>query len=165
MGSHAARIEEPPRGRATGIGIPVDAATIGRTRLGQAGLQADIKKCEFNVTCTKYLGFIISTDSVEVDLEKVEAIRNWKYPTTVKGVQSFLGFCNFYRRFIRNYGHITAPLTQLTCKDHAFQFNPEKFGFVYRVRRYWLTSMWTATASLRQTPLIQSLRPYSLNSA
>ena len=65
-------------------------------QLWEAGLQADIKKCEFNVTCTKYLRFVISTDDVEVDLEKVEAIRNWKYPTTLKGVQSFLGFCNFY---------------------------------------------------------------------
>jgi hypothetical protein len=55
-------------------------------RLRKAGLQADIKKCEFNVTRTKYLGFVISTDGVEVDPEKVEAIRNWKYPTTVKGV-------------------------------------------------------------------------------
>jgi hypothetical protein len=94
-------------------------------RLRKAGLQADIKKCEFHVTRTKYLGFIISTDGVEVDPKKVEVIRNWKYPTTVKGVQSFLGFCNFYRRFIRDYGRLTAPLTQLTRKDHAFQFNQD----------------------------------------
>ena len=45
-------------------------------RLCKAGLQADIKKCEFNVTCTKYLGFVISTDGMEVNLEKVEAIYN-----------------------------------------------------------------------------------------
>ena len=45
-------------------------------RLRKAGLQADIKKCEFNVTRTKYLGFVISTDGIEVDPEKVEAIRN-----------------------------------------------------------------------------------------
>src|SRR5208282_5701230 len=92
-------------------------------RLRKAGLQADIKKCEFNVTHTKYLGFVISTDGIEVDPEKVEVIRNWKHPTTVKGVQSFLGFCNFYRRFIRNYGKIAAPLTQLTRKDYIFDFN------------------------------------------
>jgi hypothetical protein len=94
-------------------------------RLRKAGLQADIKKCEFNVTRTKYLGFIISTGGIEVDPEKVEAICNWKYPTTIKGVQSFLGFCNFYRRFIRDYGKIAAPLTQLTRKDHPFSFTPE----------------------------------------
>jgi hypothetical protein len=92
-------------------------------RLRKAGLQADIKKCEFNVTRTKYLGFVVSTDGIEVDPEKVEAICNWKHPTTVKGVQSFLGFCNFYRRFIRNYGKTAAPLTQLTRKEHVFDFN------------------------------------------
>ena len=46
------------------------------SRLQKVGLQADIKKCEFNVTCTKYLRFIISTDSIKVNLEKVEAIQN-----------------------------------------------------------------------------------------
>ena len=94
-------------------------------RLRKAGLQADIRKCEFNVTRTKYLGFIISTDSIKVDLEKVEAIRGWKHPTTVKGVQSFLGFCNFYQRFIRDYGKTAAPLTQLTKKDQVFDFNAD----------------------------------------
>jgi hypothetical protein len=55
-------------------------------QLCKAGLQADIKKCKFKVTCMKYLGFIISIDSIEVDLEKVEVICKWKHPTTVKDV-------------------------------------------------------------------------------
>jgi hypothetical protein len=75
-------------------------------RLRAAGLQADIKKSEFRVTRTKYLGFIISTDGIEVDPDKVAVVRDWKAPSTVKGVQGFLGFCNFYRRFIKEYGHI-----------------------------------------------------------
>jgi hypothetical protein len=55
-------------------------------RLRKAELQADIKKYKFNITRTKYLGFIISTNRVEVDPEKIEAICNWKYLTTLKGV-------------------------------------------------------------------------------
>ena len=94
-------------------------------RLRRAGLQADIKKCEFSVTRTKYLGFIISTDGVEVDPEKVEVIREWKEPRTVKGIQSFLGFCNFYRRFIRDYGTIARPLTRLTRQDTPFIFDSD----------------------------------------
>jgi transposase InsO family protein len=94
-------------------------------RLQEAGLQIDIKKCEFDVKRTKYLGFIISTDGIEVDPEKIEVIYAWQAPTTVKGVQSFLGFCNFYRRFIRNYGRIARPLTRLTRKDTPFIFNEE----------------------------------------
>src|SRR6266536_431634 len=83
-------------------------------RLRNAGLQIDLKKCEFHVTRTKYLGFIISIDGIEVDPDKITIVRDWKAPTTIKGVQSFLGFCNFYRRFIRNYGIIARPIVNLT---------------------------------------------------
>jgi predicted aspartyl protease len=92
-------------------------------RLQAAGLQADIKKCEFSVKRTKYLGFIISTDGIQVDPDKIQVIKDWEPPKTVKGVQSFLGFCNFYRRFIRSYSQIAAPLTQLTRADHEFVFD------------------------------------------
>lgn len=92
-------------------------------RLRDAGLQVDIKKCEFGVTRTKYLGFIISTDGIEVDADKVSVVRDWQAPTTVRGIQSFLGFCNFYRRFIRNYGVIAKPLVRLTKTGVPFQFN------------------------------------------
>jgi hypothetical protein len=92
-------------------------------RLRDTGLQADIKKCEFNITRTKYLGFIISTDSIEVDPEKVAVVKNWEAPKTIRGIQAFLGFCNFYRRFIRNYSIITKPLTNLTRTDVPFSFN------------------------------------------
>jgi len=89
-------------------------------RLREAGLQADIKKSEFSVKRTKYLGFYVSTEGIEVDPEKTETIRNWQPPTTIRGVQSFLGFCNFYRKFILNYGRVARPLTALTRKENVF---------------------------------------------
>lgn len=92
-------------------------------RLRDAGLQVDLKKCEFSVTQTKYLGFIISTDGIEVDPEKVSVVKDWKQPTTVRGIQSFLGFCNFYRRFIRDYGVIAKPLVNLTKNHIPFKFD------------------------------------------
>jgi hypothetical protein len=73
----------------------------------------------------KYLGFIISTEGIEVDLAKIEIIRNWQAPTTVKGIQSFLRSCNYYRIFIKNYSWIARPLTQLTRKDVPFVFDAE----------------------------------------
>jgi len=75
------------------------------------------------VTHTKYLRFIISTDGIEVDLEKTSVIGQWEQPQTVKGVQSILGFCNFYRRFIKNYKQIAKPLNRLTRKDQPFRFD------------------------------------------
>jgi hypothetical protein len=94
-------------------------------RLRDARLQVDLKKCEFNVTRTKYLGFIISTDGIEIDQEKVDAVQSWKAPTTVRDIQSFLGFCNFYRRFIRNYRVIAKPLVHLTKIGVPFRFGRE----------------------------------------
>jgi transposase InsO family protein len=92
-------------------------------RLQAAGLYCDAKKCEFAVTRTKFLGFIISTNGVEVDPEKIAVIVNWKYPKTLKGVQAFLGFCNFYRRFIKGYGKIAKAMNNLTKKGVMFNFD------------------------------------------
>jgi hypothetical protein len=90
-------------------------------RLRDAGLQADIKKLEFSIIRTKYLGFIVSTEGVEVDPKKITVVKNWQAPTTVKRVQGFLGFCNFYRRFITEYGRITRPLNILIYKGTAYK--------------------------------------------
>ncbi|KAA8631075.1 hypothetical protein SMACR_09594 [Sordaria macrospora] len=97
-------------------------------RLEEAGLQADIKKCAFSVTKTKFLGFIIGTDGISVDPEKVAAVKEWKVPNTVKSVQEFLGFCNFYRKFIKDFSRIAKPLTNLTKKDLAFKWNDHASG-------------------------------------
>jgi transposase InsO family protein/predicted aspartyl protease len=94
-------------------------------RLRAAGLQADINKSEFRVTRTKYLGFIVSTEGIEVDPDKVAVVRDWKPPSTVKGVQGFLGFCNFYRRFIKEYGRIAKALNALTRKGTVFKWTEQ----------------------------------------
>jgi RNase H-like domain found in reverse transcriptase len=74
---------------------------------------------------TKYLGFIVTTEGIEVDPEKTAVIQNWKKPSTVKGVQSFLGFCNFYRRFIKDYSRIARPLNRLTKASLPFQWDTD----------------------------------------
>ena len=92
-------------------------------RLREAGLQADIQKSEFYVTRTKYLGFIVGTEGIETDPEKTSIIDNWEPPRTVKGIQSFLGFCNFYRRFIKDYRRVAKPLLRLVRKETPFVFD------------------------------------------
>lgn len=62
----------------------------------------------------KTLDHIVSAEGISPDPEKVKAITSWKMPTDLKTLRSFLGFCGFYRRFIKNYSAIVRPLTELT---------------------------------------------------
>ncbi|KAL0151304.1 hypothetical protein M9458_053495 [Cirrhinus mrigala] len=82
-------------------------------RLIQYQLYAKLEKCEFHRTLTSFLGYIISQEGVAMD-EKVEAVLKWPQPRTLKELQRFLGFVNFYRRFIRNFSSVAAPLTAMT---------------------------------------------------
>jgi hypothetical protein len=83
----------------------------------EVGLTLKASKCKFHTNKTEYLGYIISPTGIKMDPEKVRAVAEWREPTNVKGVQSFLGFTNFYRRFIRDVSKITALLTRLTRTD------------------------------------------------
>jgi hypothetical protein len=69
-------------------------------RLQDAGLYCNINKSEFNVKSVKFLGLIITTNSLKMDIAKIRTIQDWQTPKNVYDVLSFLGFCNFYRRFI-----------------------------------------------------------------
>src|SRR5690606_35886550 len=82
------------------------------------------EKCDFFVTKTNFLGFIISENGVSMDPKKVAAVREWPTPKNVKDVQSFLGFTNFYRRFIENYAKKCLKLFNLTRKDAKFVTEP-----------------------------------------
>ena len=84
------------------------------TKLRDAGLQIDINKSEFHVQETKYLRLIVSTKGLRMDPAKVTAIEEWQRPQNIKDVQSFLGFANYYRQFIKKYSKVAAPLTDMT---------------------------------------------------
>ncbi|KAG0153116.1 hypothetical protein PDIDSM_2075 [Penicillium digitatum] len=89
-----------------------DILIYSRTRLF-----AKLSKCEFCVSETKFLGIIIGEDGIRMDPDKIETIVNWKTPTCLTDVQAFIGFGNFYRRFIRDFSKVIAPLVRLTKKD------------------------------------------------
>ncbi|KAI0995203.1 hypothetical protein K3495_g12979, partial [Podosphaera aphanis] len=110
-------------------------------RLGRAGLKLDIEKCEFAVQEIKYLGFvIIAGQGVKVDPSKVEAIKAWEAPTSVKGVRSFIGFANFYRDFIEDFSNVVAPLISLTQKDQPWKWDdPQKTSFE-RLKELFITA-------------------------
>lgn len=91
--------------------------------LRQAQLYANLKKCTFASDEVHFLGFIITTRGVRADPARIETIVQWPQPTTIKELQSFLGFANFYRRFIQGYGRETSPLTDLLKGNQAFVWN------------------------------------------
>src|SRR5262249_43465071 len=88
--------------------------------LRQNKLYAKLSKCEFFRSRVNFLGHVVSEDGVTVDPEKTTVIREWPPPKNIHEVQSFLGLCNFYRRFIKDYAQITVPLTNLLKKDKPF---------------------------------------------
>ena len=61
----------------------------------------------------KYLGFVVSREGIGPDPDKINAVRTWQVPRTVKELRAFLGFCTFYRKFIKNFAHIASPLNSL----------------------------------------------------
>src|SRR5260370_10747991 len=75
------------------------------------------EKCKFECREVDYLGVVISKDHIAMDPIKVQGVTDWPQPTKVKDVQSFIGFVNFYRRFIRNFSEIAHPLHVLTRKS------------------------------------------------
>ncbi len=85
-------------------------------RLIKYQLYAKLEKCEFHTTSVAFLGYIISQEGVAMDEGKVNAVLNWPLPSNIKELQRFLGFANFYRRFIRGFSSIAAPLTNMTKK-------------------------------------------------
>lgn len=94
-------------------------------KLRDAGLFAKMPKCEFFVPETKFLGMIVGRDGIRMDPEKIKTVREWKSPSCLTDVQAFIGFSNFYRRFIRDFSKIVAPMVALTRKDTPFRWNEE----------------------------------------
>ena len=84
--------------------------------LRENGLYTCPDKCHFSEDTIKYLSFILSKEGLKMDLSKVQTIQDWPEPCKVKDVQSFLGFANFYHRFISGISNIVILLTWLTCK-------------------------------------------------
>lgn len=82
-------------------------------RLKDEGLKLSLDKCQFCQPSVTYVGHIISQDGVSTDPKKTEAVTTWPRPCTVTALRSFLGFCGYYRRFVKDYSKVAHPLNQL----------------------------------------------------
>ena len=84
------------------------------------------EKCDFEQSSIEYLGMIVEEGVIRMDPAKVAAITDWPKPTKKRELQSFLGFCNFYRRFIRDFSKIARPLYNLTKQDVPWHWDTEQ---------------------------------------
>src|SRR5882757_2211124 len=89
-------------------------------RLRDHSLSVKPEKCAFNVTEVEYLGMIIRPGEIAMDKVKLDGVTSWPTPKTLREVRAFLGFANFYRKFIGNYSNLARPLIDLTKKDTPF---------------------------------------------
>jgi hypothetical protein len=90
--------------------------------LRAAHLFDNLKKCIFCIDQVSFLGYVVTPQGIEVDEMKIEAIQSRPLPQNVTQVRSFLGLAGFYRRFVKDFSTIAAPLHALTKKDLAFHW-------------------------------------------
>ncbi|KAL6332469.1 hypothetical protein AAG906_008497 [Vitis piasezkii] len=82
-------------------------------------------KCEFWLDRISFLGHVVSNDGISVDPGKVDVVANWRRPSTVTEIRSFLGLAGYYRRFIEGFSKIALPLTKLTHKGVKFEWSDD----------------------------------------
>ncbi|KAJ1601070.1 hypothetical protein NDA14_006730 [Ustilago hordei] len=101
--------------------VHVKHVTEVLTRLRSNRLFAKLSKCEFHTKTVEFLGYIIKPTGIEMDPEKVHTVKEWPMPESIHDIQRFLGFANFYRRFIAHFARIAKPLTALVKPIERFK--------------------------------------------
>ncbi|KAD7479631.1 hypothetical protein E3N88_02767 [Mikania micrantha] len=98
-----------------------------------------LSKCCFGQSQVSFLGHLLTAEGVHVEEEKISSIQSWPVPKSVKEVRGFLGLTGYYRRFVRNYGILARPLTDLTKKD-AFNWNEQALSAFHALKDALMTA-------------------------
>ena len=88
-------------------------------------LYANFKKCTFCMKKVVFLSYVVSTKCIEVDDEKVKAIKEWPTPNSITEVRNFHGLANFYRHFVKDFSTMAAPLTEVIKKNVRFHWGAD----------------------------------------
>jgi len=109
-------------------------------RLRENRLAVSPDKCVWKTQEVEFLGYVIGRDGIKMAKGKVEAVLEWKTPASLMEVQSFVGFANFYRRFIKDYSRVASPLTELTKKKgEEWEWN-QQAEEAFRELKQWFTT-------------------------
>ena len=107
-------------------------------RMKEEDLHLKLAKCAFDQTEVEYLGLIVKNGEVLMDPTKLKAMEQWELPKSVKVVRSFIGFCNFYQKFILNFSTLTRPLHNLTKKGVTFHWRKEQDDAFVKLKEMFL---------------------------
>lgn len=99
------------------------------------------ENCEFHVIKTEFLGYVISASGVSMDPKKPSAVLAWNTAASVKNVQTFLCFDNFYCQLIRNYSQIVSLMTNLLKRDQKSEWNPSANHFFVALKNAFTTAL------------------------
>ncbi|MBW0495402.1 hypothetical protein O181_035117 [Austropuccinia psidii MF-1] len=124
------------------------------SKLRANNIFAKASKCLLDVSSVEYLGYIVSSEGLNMDQEKVQQILNWKPPRNLKALQSFLGFANFHRHLIKNYSKKISSLTSFLKKDSCFPLNDEALNQFHQLKE-----AFTITPILLYPPLWRPMHP------
>ncbi|KAK9708224.1 Reverse transcriptase (RNA-dependent DNA polymerase) [Popillia japonica] len=98
--------------------------------LSEAGMKLSLSKCQFFKKSVVFLGYVIDNIGISLETSRLDAIKNFHTPTSIKKVQSFLGLLNYYKKFIPNMAKICLPLDRLLKKGTKFKWSPvEELAF------------------------------------
>ena len=108
-------------------------------RLEENDLFVKLEKCKWKVKEVEFLGIVIGPKGVEMQKEKIEEVLSWPAPRNIKEVQKFLGLANYYRRFIKNFARIAAPLHMLVRKEQKWKWEKEQKKAFERLKAVFTT--------------------------
>ena len=110
-------------------------------RMKEEDLHLKLAKCAFDQTEVEYLGLVVRNGEILMDPTKLKAVEQWEPPKSVKAVRSFIGFCNFYRKFIPHFSAIARPLINLTKKGIPFNWGKEQDEAFIKLKETFLSTL------------------------
>jgi hypothetical protein len=109
-------------------------------RFRQARLRIHPAKCRFSVSRVLFLGHEFSPDGVAISEEKFKIVKNYPRPSTTKAVKSYLGFCSYFRRYLKGYSDVTRPLRELLKQNVKFKWTPECEEAFQKLKQAFITA-------------------------